>query len=146
MKALEKFNDPYPYLRGMVGEIGLKRVEIPFIQEKRKRGKSKNNFFTLYNVAMSGFIGHSKLPLRIATFFGCGLAGLSLLSALGCLVCKLLCWKIVSLGSALLVISVFFLFAMQMIFIGIIGEYIGAILTQVKNHPLVIEDEKLNFD
>ena len=146
MEALKKFNDPYPYLRGMVGEIGLKRVDIPFVQEKRKHGRSKNNFFTLYDVAMSGFVSHSKLPLRLATFSGFGLAGLSVLAALGYLVYKFLFWETVSLGPALLVIGVFFLFAVQLIFIGVVGEYVGAILTQVKNHPLVIEDEKINFD
>ncbi|MDO9592316.1 MAG: glycosyltransferase, partial [Erysipelotrichaceae bacterium] len=144
--AIKKYHDPYPYFRGLVSEIGFKRVEIPYVQERRKYGQTKNNFFTLYDMAMTGFVNHSKLPLRLATFSGFCLAGLSLLVAIGYFIYKLLFWQSFNLGIAPLVIGLFFFFAMQLIFIGIIGEYVGAILTQVKNHPLVIEEEKLNFE
>jgi glycosyltransferase involved in cell wall biosynthesis len=146
MDALKKYHDPYPYFRGLVSEIGFKRAEIEYIQDKRKHGVTKNNFFTLYDMAMTGFVNHSKFPLRLAAFCGFCLAGISLMIALGYFIYKLLYWKTFTLGMAPLVIGMFFFSAMQLIFIGIIGEYIGAILTQVKNHPLVIEDEKLNFD
>ncbi len=145
MEAIRKFHDPYPYFRGLVSEIGFKRVEIPFVQEKRKYGKTKNNFFTLYDMAMTGFVNHTKMPLRLAAFTGFCLAGLSLLVALGYLIYKLVYWQTFSLGLAPMVIGLFFFSAVQLIFIGIIGEYIGAIYTQVKNKPLVIEEERINF-
>ena len=146
MEALALYKDPEPYFRGFVSEIGFKRAEVAFVQPRRKHGKSKHDFFTLYGVAMTGFVNHSKLPLRLATFFGFCLAGGSLFIALAYLVYKLLFWSTFSLGLAPLVIGLFFFTAVQLIFIGIIGEYVGAILTQVKNHPLAIEDEKINFD
>lgn len=146
MNALKRYHDPNPYFRGFISEIGFRRTEIEFVQPQRKHGQSKHNFFTLYDVAMSGFVNHSKLPLRLATFSGFCLAGISLLIALAYFIYKLLYWETFSLGLAPLVIGLFFFSAVQLIFIGIIGEYVGAIMTQVKNHPLVIEDEKLNFE
>jgi glycosyltransferase involved in cell wall biosynthesis len=146
MDALKLYKDPYPYFRGLVSEIGFKQVEIEYIQEQRKHGKTKNNFFTLYDMAMTGFVNHSKMPLRLAVFCGFCLSGLSLMVALGYLIYKLIYWETFSLGLAPLVIGLFFFSAVQLIFIGIIGEYIGAIYTQVKNKPLAIEDEKINFD
>jgi glycosyltransferase involved in cell wall biosynthesis len=146
MDAAKKYHDPFPYFRGLVGEIGFKRAEIEFIQPRRKHGKTKNNIFILYDFAMVGFVNHSKLPLRLAVFCGFCLAGISLLIALGYLIYKLMFWDTFNLGLAPLVIGLFFFSAMQLIFIGIIGEYIGAIYTQVKNKPWAIEDEKINFD
>lgn len=146
MEALKKYHDPVPYFRGLVSEIGFRRAELPFVQPARTRGRSKHNFFSLYDVAMSGIVSHSKLPLRLATFSGFCLACLSLLVALGYLIYKLLFWNTFSLGLAPLVIGLFFFAAVQLIFVGIIGEYVGAILTQVRNRPLAIEDEKINFE
>lgn len=146
MNALKLFKDPVPYFRGFVSEIGFRRAEIEYTQQPRRRGRSKHNFFSLYDVAMTGFVNHSKLPLRLATFSGFCLAGVSLLVALVYTVYKLLYWSTFSMGIAPLVIGLFFFSAVQLIFIGIIGEYVGAILTQVKNRPLAIEDEKLNFE
>lgn len=146
MNALKLYRDPIPYFRGFVSTIGFRRYELEFIQPQRKHGRSKHNFFSLYDVAMSGFVNHSKLPLRLATFSGFCLAGLSLLVAFGYLVYKLLFWNTFNLGVAPLMIGLFFFSAVQLVFIGIIGEYVGAILTQVKNHPLAIEDEKINFE
>lgn len=146
MNALKLYKDPEPYFRGFISEIGFRRAEIEFIQPPRKHGRSKHSFFSLYDVAMTGFVNHSKLPLRLATFFGFSLAGISLLVALAYFIYKLFWWDTFSLGLAPLVIGLFFFSAVQLIFIGIVGEYVGAILTQVKNHPLAIEDEKINFD
>ena len=146
LDALKLFHEPYPYFRGLVTEIGFKRVELPFVQDRRKHGRTKNNFFTLYDMAMTGFVNHTKLPLRLAVFAGFLLAFLSLLVAAGYLVYKLFYWDTFQLGLAPLVIGLFFFSAVQLIFIGIIGEYVGAIWTQVKNKPLVIEEEKINFD
>lgn len=146
VEAVKRFHEPYPYFRGLVAEIGFTRVEIPFVQEKRQFGRTKNNFFTLYDLAMTGFVNHTKLPLRLAVFCGFALAGVSLLVALGYFIYKLCYWDTFQLGLAPLVIGLFFFSAVQLIFIGIIGEYIGAIWTQVKNKPLAIEEEKINFD
>lgn len=146
MDAVKKYHDPFPYFRGLVSEIGFKRAEIEFVQPPRMHGRTKNNFFILYDFAMTGFVNHSKLPLRLATFCGFCLAGFSLAIAIGYLIYKLMFWDTFNLGLAPLIIGLFFFSAVQLIFIGIIGEYIGAIYTQVKNKPLAIEDEKLNFD
>ena len=144
MDALKKFHDPVPYLRGFVTEIGFPRTELAFAQPKRKWGRSKYSLLSLYDVAMGGVINHSKLPLRLATFTGFFLAGISLLIAVAYLAYKLLYWDTFTLGLAPLIIGVFFFSAVQLIFIGIIGEYIGAILTQVKNRPLAIIEETIN--
>ena len=146
IEALKKYSDPYPYFRGLVSEIGFQHIEVPFIQEKRKFGKTKNNFFTLYDMAMTGFVNHTKLPLRLAVFSGFFIAFLSLLVALGYFIYKLCNWNNFQVGMAPLVIGLFFFSAIQLIFIGILGEYIGAIYTQVKNRPLVIEEERINFE
>lgn len=146
LEALRLYHEPYPYFRGLVAEIGFRRVEVPFVQERRKHGRTKNNFFSLYDMAMTGFVNHTKLPLRLAVFCGFALAGVSLLVALGYFIYKLCYWDTFQLGLAPLVIGLFFFSAVQLIFIGVIGEYIGAIWTQVKNKPLAIEEEKINFD
>jgi glycosyltransferase involved in cell wall biosynthesis len=146
MDALRLYKDPMPYFRGLVSEIGFKRATVEFVQERRKHGLTKNNFFRLYEYAITGFVNHSKLPLRLATFSGFCLAGMSLIIALIYLIYKLMFWNTFNLGLAPLIIGLFFFSAVQLIFIGIIGEYIGAIYTQVKNKPLAIEEEKLNFD
>jgi len=146
MNAIRQYHDPYPYARGIIGEIGFKRVELPYTQDRRHFGQTKNNFFTLYDMAMTGFVNHTKLPLRLAAFTGFCLSGISLLVALGYLIYKLIYWNTFSVGLAPLVIGLFFFSAVQLVFIGIIGEYIGAIYTQVKNKPLVIEEERINFE
>lgn len=143
--ALKRYHEPYPYFRGLISEIGFNRTEVPFVQAARKHGKTKNNFFTLYDMAMTGFVNHTKLPLRLAAFLGFVVAGLSLIAALVYFIYKLLYWDQFNVGLAPLVIGVFFFSSVQLIFIGIIGEYIGAIWTQVKNKPLVIEEERINF-
>jgi glycosyltransferase involved in cell wall biosynthesis len=139
-------DDTYPYFRGLIGELGYNRTEITYIQPKRKHGKTKNNFYTLYDIGMLGFVNHSKLPLRLASFIGFGVAILSLLVALVYFVYKLIFWYEFSAGTAPLVIGLFFFSAVQLFFIGIIGEYIGAIHTQIKKRPYVIEKERINFE
>ena len=143
--ALKKYHEPYPYFRGLVSEIGLPRAEVPFVQEKRKHGRTKNNWFTLYDMAMTGFVNHTKLPLRLATFSGFVIAFLSFLVAIFYFSYKLCHWTSFELGLAPLVIGMFLLSGIQLIFLGVIGEYLGAVWTQVKNKPLVIEEERINF-
>ena len=146
MDALKKYNTSIPYFRNLVTEIGFRRAEIEFTQPRRKYGHSKQNFFTLYNIAMAGLVSHSKLPLRMITVCGFCMAFFSFVFALFYFAYKLFFWKSFNVGIAPLLIGFFFLFSIQLIFMGIIGEYISAILTQVKNYPLVIEDERINFN
>lgn len=146
LNILKAIDDPYPYFRGMIAELGYDRYEIPYTQPKRQHGKTKNNFYTLYDMGMLGFVNHSKLPLRLASFIGFVVAAVSLLVAIGYFIYKLIYWDNFVVGTAPLVIGLFFFSAVQLFFIGIIGEYIGAIHTQVRKRPLVIERERINFD
>jgi glycosyltransferase involved in cell wall biosynthesis len=142
---LRKIDEPYPYFRGLITELGFGRIEIPYTQPKREKGKTNNNFYTLYDIAMLGFINYSKLPLRMSSFIGFAVSFLSIIIALGYLIAKLIFWSTFSIGVAPLIIGLFFFGGIQLFFLGIIGEYIGAIFTQVKNRPLIIEKERINF-
>lgn len=146
MEAIRRYREPYPFFRGLVVEVGFKRVEVPFVRQARQAGKTKNNLFTLYDMAINGIVSHSKVPLRLAVFTGFVMAILSLMVSIGYLVYKLVYWDTFSLGLAPLVVGLFFFSAVQMVFIGLIGEYLGAVWTQVKDRPLVIEEERINFD
>jgi glycosyltransferase involved in cell wall biosynthesis len=146
VEALKQVKDPNPYLRGLVSEIGFARAMVPFDRPPRTRGRSSNNFYTLYDIAMLGFVNYSKVPLRLASFLGFSVSLLSLLIAVGYLVYKIIFWERFQLGMAPLVIGLFFFSSVQLFFIGVIGEYLVAIHTQVKNRPLVIETERVNFD
>jgi polyisoprenyl-phosphate glycosyltransferase len=146
VEDLRRIDDPYPYFRGLICDLGYSRALIPFTQPTRKRGISSNNFYTLWDVAMLGITNHSKVPLRLATFFGLSVAALSFLFALSYFIYKLVFWNSFQVGQAPLVIGMFFIGAVQLVFIGLLGEYIGAIHTQVLHRPLVIEKERINFD
>ena len=141
----KKLGDPYPYFRGLIAEIGLPVEKIAYHQPLRKRGFTKNNFYTLYDIAMLGITNFSKVPLRLATMVGFLAATLSLLVAVGYLIYKLLFWQNFAIGTAPMVIGLFFFASVQLFFIGILGEYIGAIHTQVLKRPLVVEKERINF-
>jgi polyisoprenyl-phosphate glycosyltransferase len=142
---VRQFGDPYPYFRGMIAEIGLPHTEVQYEQQRRKSGKSKNNFYTLYDLAMLGITKLSKVPLRLVTFSGFAGSLLSMLGGLAYFAYKLLFWHQFTLGIAPIAIGMFFLGSLQLLFMGIIGEYIGNIHTQVHNRPLVVERERLNF-
>ena len=146
ISVLRKLEDPYPYFRGLITELGFARYEIKYIQPQRKSGKTKNNFFTLYDMAMLGFVNHSKLPLRLSAFIGFVTSLISFVTALVYLIYKLIYWKDFEVGIAPLVIGLFFFSSVQLFFIGVVGEYIGAIHTQVRKRPMVIEKERVNFD
>jgi glycosyltransferase involved in cell wall biosynthesis len=143
---LRNIQDSYPYFRGLLSEIGFPIATVPFKQPRRKRGVSNINFYTLYDMAMLGITNHSKIPLRLMTMGGFLLSFLSLLVAFVFFIAKLLYWDSFQLGTAPIVIGIFFFGAMQAFFIGILGEYIGSIHTQVRNMPLVVELERVNFD
>ncbi|AHF92812.1 dolichol monophosphate mannose synthase [Opitutaceae bacterium TAV5] len=143
--ALRAMEDPYPYHRGQIAELGFPVERVNFTQQRRKRGITKNNFYTLYDFAMLGFTSHTKVPLRLAAMTGFVLALLSFVAGMIYLVRKLLFWDEFPLGQAPLVVGLFFLGSVQLFFIGIIGEYIGAIHTKVSKRPLVVERERINF-
>ena len=139
-------DDPYPYFRGLLCEIGFPIATVPFKQPRRQRGITKNNFYTLYDIAMLGIVSHSKVPIRIAAFVGFALGLLSVLAAMIFLTLKILFWDSFPLGIAPVVIGLFFLFGIQLMFIGILGEYIGSIHTYLQRRPVVVEQERVNFD
>ncbi|WP_339051236.1 glycosyltransferase family 2 protein [Rickettsiella endosymbiont of Xylota segnis] len=145
IQIMRQFNDPYPYLRGMISEVGFDVAEIEFKQPKRKKGLSSGTFFRLYDVAMLGITTHSKLPLRILSLVGFSLAFISLLISIIYIIAKLLFWSMFPLGFAPILIGSFFFFSMQMFFVGLLGEYIASIHHQVLKRPLVIEKERINF-
>ena len=146
MDKLREIDDPYPYFRGLICDLGYERAEVPYTQPRRARGITKNNFYTLYDMAMLGITNHSKVPLRLATMAGFTLSMVALLIALVYLIIKLAFWDTFELGLAPLVIGVYFFGSVQLFFIGIVGEYIGSIHTQVYHRPLVIEKERINFE
>ena len=142
---LKKINDPYPYFRGLISEVGFDIETIKFDQPLRKFGKTKNNFFTLYDLAMLGVVKHSRMPLRIMTLLG-------FISSFGCLfvatiylILKLIFWNSFELGSAPTIIGIFTISSIQIMLLGLLGEYIGVILMHQRNMPLVIEKERINF-
>jgi len=146
IEILRQIDDPYPYFRGLISDLGFESFKINYVQPSRKRGITKNNFYTLYDIAMLGITNHSKIPLRLAAMLGFVMSGLSLLIAFIYLLAKLIFWKYFAFGLAPLVIGVFFFSSVQLFFIGIMGEYIGSIHTQVVKRPHVIEKERINFE
>ena len=146
MEDIRRIDDPYPYFRGLLCDLGYEIFLIPFHKPVRKRGITKNNFYTLYDMAMLGITNHSKVPLRLAIFSGFCIGAVSFLIAFAYLIYKLLFWNSFRVGTAPVVVGMFFLGAVQLFFVGILGEYIGSIHTQVLHRPLVIEKERINFD
>jgi glycosyltransferase involved in cell wall biosynthesis len=146
--ALRNLHDPTPFIRGIVAELGFNRKEISFEQPKRRAGKSKENWYALYDQAMLSFTSYTKTGLRLATILGFIMGGLTLIVSLAYFVYKLLYWDSFDAGIAPLVIGVFFLGSMQLFFIGFIGEYVMAINNRIrlKDYPLVIEEERINFE
>ncbi len=139
------FRDPYPYFRGMIAELGLPIAKIFYNQNRRERGITKNNFYMLYDFAMLGITNLSKVPLRLVIFGGFISASISFVLGVFYLVYKLVFWNSFSVGQAPLVLGLFFLGSVQLIALGIIGEYVGSIHTLVLNRPLVTEKERINF-
>ncbi|MGO9817617.1 MAG: glycosyltransferase family 2 protein [Acidocella sp.] len=145
IEAVRGFDDPYPFFRGMIAEIGLNICKIPYDQPVRRRGITKNNFYTLYDIGMLGITNLSKVPLRLVTAFGFVCACVSFVAGFGYLIYKLIYWSSFTVGMAPLVIGLFFLGSVQLVSLGIIGEYVGAIHTQVQKRPYVTEKERIGF-
>jgi polyisoprenyl-phosphate glycosyltransferase len=146
VEIVKSLHDPYPYFRGIIAEIGLPHAEILYTQPRRKRGLTKNNFYSLYDTAMLGVTNLSKVPLRLVTFTGFVSGVISLFSGVAYLLYKLLFWSHFEVGIAPLVIGLFFFGSVQLVSVGILGEYIGAIYTQVAKRPYVVEKERINFE
>ena len=146
MDLFRAMNDPYPYFRGILSELGFPIAKIPYDQPLRKRGVTSNNFYTLFDMAMLGLTTHSKVPLRLATIAGFLLSFFSMFVALGYLIAKLMFWNQFQMGVAPLLIGIFATFSVQLFFLGLLGEYIGAVHTQLARRPLVVEKERINFD
>lgn len=146
LNILRNLNDPAPFLRGVVAEFAGNRKSIEYEQQKRRAGKSHIRFFTLYDMAMRSFTSYTKMGLRMCTFFGFGVAVISVIIALTYLIKKLMNWEAFDFGIPVILIGVFFLGAVQLIFMGFMGEYILTINQRSMNRPLVIEHERINFD
>lgn len=144
--VVRSIHDPMPYLRGMIAELGFDYKTVPYDRPVRRAGKSKNNFYSLYDVAMVGITSYSKVMLRLATFIGFGIGAASILVALVYFVLKLIHWDWFRAGIAPLVIGMFFLGGVQLFFIGLLGEYILSINQRVLDRPLVVEEERIGFD
>lgn len=143
--VLRGLDDPTPFLRGIVAELGFERKDIPYTQERRKNGKTHNNWYTLYDAAMLSFTSYTKIGLRIATFGGFIIGACSMIIALFYFVMKLIWWNNFNAGTAPLIIGVFFMFGIQLFFIGLIGEYILNLNARIMKRPLVIEEKRINF-
>ena len=144
--VLRRLPDPYPYFRGIVAELGFRYATVPYTQPLRKRGITKNNLYTLYDLGMQGIVNHSRIPLRVATILGFVSSVVSLMVALVYFVMKMLFWYNLPIGVAPVIIGLFCVASVQLFFLGVLGEYVGSIYTQVRNRPLVVEQERINFD
>ena len=142
---IKKIDDPYPYFRGLISEITNEIKLIKYHQPKREKGKTKNNFYTLYDIGILGIIKHSKIPLRLMTFLGFLFSFFSILTAIIFFIYKLIYWDSFDLGVAPIIIGLFALGSVQIFILGFIGEYVMNILTQTRKLPLVIEKERINF-
>ncbi len=145
VQVVRDLHDPLPYLRGIVAELGFDYVKIPFNQPKRRSGKSKNNWYSLFDMAMVGITSYSKVPLRCATLLGGLLSGLSFLIGCVYLILKLIFWDRFLMGTAPMLIGMFFIGSVQLLFLGLLGEYILMINLRIMDRPLVVEEERINF-
>lgn len=143
--VVKDLHDPMPYLRGIVAELGFDYTAVPYEQKKRRAGKSKNNFYSLYDYAMVGITSYSKVVMRLATFLGFAVGGVSIVAGIVYFIMKLMYWDRFSAGVAPMLIGIFFLGSLQLFFIGFLGEYVLSINTRVLNRPLVVEEERINF-
>jgi len=143
---VKSMQDPYPYFRGLIAEIGLPHKKVLYDQPVRRAGITKNNWYTLYDIGMLGIINYSKVPLRLAAIAGFSGAVLSFVVAFAYLVLKLVFWNIFVFGLAPMLIGIFFIASLQLLFLGVVGEYVGAIYTQIQKRPYAVELERINFD
>ncbi len=146
VQVLRELHDPTPFIRGIVAELGPERKEIEYTQPQRRAGKTHNNWYSLFDAAMLSFTSYTKAGMRVAEFFGFAVAGLSFLFGMAYLIAKLIAWDSFVAGYAPTMIAVFFMGGVQLAFLGFLGEYIMAVNARIMNRPLVVEEERLNFD
>mgnify|MGYP000604054596 FL=1 len=146
VQVLRDLKDPIPFIRGIVGELGFKKTEIEYTQAQRRAGKTHNNFYTLYDAAMLSFTSYTKIGLRLATFLGAICATVSIIVAIIYFILKLVYWDRFTAGMVPLILLVSFLGSLQLFFIGLMGEYILSMNKRLMNRPLVVEEERINFD
>ena len=146
VQVLRDLKDPIPFIRGIVGELGFKKTEIEYTQAQRRAGKTHNNFYTLYDAAMLSFTSYTKIGLRLATFLGAICAAISIIVAIVYLILKLVYWNRFTAGMVPLILLVSLLGSLQLFFIGLMGEYILSMNKRLMNRPLVVEEERINFD
>jgi len=146
IEQIRKINDPYPFFRGIIADLGHTVKQIPFVQLRRARGLSKNNFFTLYDIGMLGIINHSVAPIRVASLIGFFIGITSLLAAIIFLILKFTFWNSFPIGISPIIIGMFFMFGLIFIFLGLLGEYLSSIHTYLQNRPIVVEKERINFN
>ena len=146
IEVLRKLDDPKPFLRGIVAELGGRRKDVEYTQPRRRAGKTKNNWYSLYDAAMLSFTSYTKIGLRLATFAGFFVGFISFITGLVYLVLKLVYWDRFAAGQAPILLGMLFLGAVQLLFIGFLGEYIISINSRVMKRPLVVEEKRLNFD
>lgn len=145
IQVLRELKDPTPFLRGIVAELGFKRKEISYEQQRRRSGRTKNNLYTLYDIAMLSFTSYTKIGLRLATFLGFAISVISIGIALVYFILKIRHWDTFTMGTAPILVGMFFLGAIQLIFLGLLGEYVLSMNARIMNRPLVIEEERINF-
>lgn len=146
VQTMRDLKDPTPFIRGIVAELGPERKEIEYTQPQRRAGKTHNNWYSLYDAAMLSFTSYTKVGLRLATFIGFISAGISFLIGLIYLIAKICFWNSFTMGYAPMMIAIFFMGGIQLGFLGFMGEYIMAMNTRIMNRPLVVEEERLNFN
>ena len=146
IEVLRKLDDPKPFLRGIVAELGGRRKDVEYTQPRRRAGKTKNNWYSLYDAAMLSFTSYTKIGLRLATFAGFFVGFVSVIIGIVYLILKLLYWNLFAAGQAPILLGMLFLGAVQLVFIGFLGEYIISINSRVMKRPLVVEEKRLNFD
>ncbi len=146
INLLKEFNEPEPYLRGIIADINLKVKKIEYTVQNRSHGKTKNNYLSLMDLGLTAFTSYSKFPIRLITIFSFIFAVISLLTGVFYFIYKILYWETFALGLAPLIIILSIFFSLTFIFLGIMAEYIGAINTRFRNKPTVIEEERINFE
>jgi glycosyltransferase involved in cell wall biosynthesis len=146
INTLSQLPDPYPYFRGIVAELGFRYATVPYSQPGRVNGITKNNAYSLYDLGIQGVVNHSKIPLRVATILGFVSSVVSSIAAFVYFMMKMLFWYDLPIGVAPVIIGLFCVASVQLFFLGVLGEYVGSIYTQVRNRPLVVEEERINFD
>ena len=142
--VLRKLDDPEPFLRGIVAELGPQRKDVPYTQAKRRAGHTHNNWYSLYDAAMLSFTSYTKVGLRLATMVGFLFSAMCMIISFFYLIAKLIWWNSFPLGTAPMIIGIFFMGSIQLFFIGLLGEYVLNINTRVMKRPLVVEEKRIN--